>query len=126
MVTMGRFCRFVAFAVVGIAALAAPATAQTPGTDTTTTTSPTTLPDTTTSTTVITGGDAPPASVPDVPITVPPRDPPEGVAPQPGRVVAVNLRGARASALARQAAYTEAVALRTQLEQNLTLLQNRI
>lgn len=123
---MGRFSLFVALALVAGTTFAAPATAQTPTTAPTTTAPTTTTTSTTTTTTPATGGDAPPASVPDVSITVPPRDPPDGVAPQPGRVVSVNPRGARASVLARQAAYTEAVERRAQLDQDLTSLQNRI
>jgi murein DD-endopeptidase MepM/ murein hydrolase activator NlpD len=64
--------------------------------------------------------------VPADPITVPPRAPSGGVAPLPGRVVTVDLRGARASAVARQAAYADAVVHRTQLEQDLSALQTRV
>jgi murein DD-endopeptidase MepM/ murein hydrolase activator NlpD len=127
MVTMGRVRRFIALAVVGTAMAAAPAMAQTSSDDTATSTEPPPTTETTTTTTSpATGGDAPPESVPDSPITVPPREAPPGVSPQPGRVVTVNLRGARASALARQAAYADAVARRTQLEQDLTALQERV
>jgi hypothetical protein len=52
--------------------------------------------------------------------------PPRPDAAAAGYVVKVDLRGARASALARQAAYTDAVALRTQLELDLTNLQDNI
>jgi murein DD-endopeptidase MepM/ murein hydrolase activator NlpD len=125
MVVVGRVRRCIALAAAGTAMLTAPATAQSSTTDTTTTT--TTAPDTTTTTSPATGGDAPPESVPDVPITVPPRDvPTDGIAPPPARVVTVNLRGARASAVARQAAYADAVARRTQLEKDLALLQDRV
>ena len=96
--------------------------AQTSTTGTTTTTTP----PTTSTTTPATGGDAPPESVPDVPITVPPRDAPPGVSAPADRVVTVDLRAARASALARQAAYAEAVAQRTQFELELTQLQDRV
>jgi murein DD-endopeptidase MepM/ murein hydrolase activator NlpD len=127
MVTMGRVRRVLALAVVGITMSTAPAIAQTSTDDTTTTTTaPPTTETTTTTTSPATGGDAPPESVPDSPITVPPREAPPGVSPQPGRVVTVNLRGARASALARQAAYADAVAHRMQLEQDLTALQERV
>jgi murein DD-endopeptidase MepM/ murein hydrolase activator NlpD len=129
MVHVGRIRRLVALAAAVCAAagamVAAPAAAQTSTTDPATTTSPTTSPDPT-ATISPTDGDAPPASVPDVSITVPPREPPEGAAPQPGRVVSVNVRGARASVLARQAAYTEAVIRRAEFEQNLARLQSRI
>jgi len=129
MVHVGRIRRLVALAAAVCAAagamVAAPAAAQTSTTDPATTTSPTTSPDPT-ATISPTDGDAPPASVPDVSITVPPREPPEGAAPQPGRVVSVNVRGARASVLARQAAYTEAVTRRAEFEQNLARLQSRI
>lgn len=127
--------RVLVIAVVGVVLTAAPARAQESTTETTDTTSTTTPapppPDDTTTTTTPdpgTGGDAPPESVPDVPLTVPPRDPGSstGVAPLPGRVVTVDLRGARASALARQAAYADAVAHRVQLEQDLTGLQQQI
>ncbi|MEY2422556.1 MAG: peptidoglycan LD-endopeptidase LytH [Acidimicrobiaceae bacterium] len=124
---MGRVRRVLALAVVGITMSTAPAIAQTSTDDTTTTTTaPPTTETTTTTTSPATGGDAPPESVPDSPITVPPREAPPGVSPQPGRVVTVNLRGARASALARQAAYADAVAHRMQLEQDLTALQERV
>jgi murein DD-endopeptidase MepM/ murein hydrolase activator NlpD len=127
MVIVGRVRRFIALVAAVTALAASPAGAQTSTTDTTTTTSPPpTTTDATTTTSPATGGDAPPGSVPDVSVTVPPREPPEGVAPEPGRVVSVNLRAARASALARQAAYAEAVGRRTQLEQDLSLLQTRI
>ena len=121
---MGRVRRFIALVVAGIAMAATPAMAQTSTTDTTTTTTPAS--DTTTTTTPATDGDAPPESVPDVPVTVPPRDPVEGVAPLPGRVVTVSPRGARASAVARQAAYADAVTQRSQLEFDLTDLQRRV
>ena len=112
---MRRFRTFIALVVVIVAMTALPAArpaaAQTSTTDHTTTSTPppTTAPGTTTTTSPATGGDAPPASVPDDSITVPPREQPEGVAPEAGHVVSVNPRGARASVLARQAAYTEAV-----------------
>src|SRR5439155_24085976 len=46
--------------------------------------------------------------------------------PPPARLVRVDLRGARAGALARQAAWEEAVARRTQLEQTLSDLQQQV
>src|SRR5690349_14078877 len=78
-------------ALAGALAYAGPAVAQTPSTDettssteaTTSTSEPattTTAPDTTTTTAVDPGvnGDAPPESVPDVSVTIPPREPPTG------------------------------------------------
>lgn len=127
--------RLCVIAVVGVALTAAPARAQDATTDTTDTTTSTTAPappapgeTTTTTPDPGTTGDAPPESVPDVPLTVPPRQVVSGtgVAPLPGRVVTVDLRAARASAVARQAAYADAVAHRTQLEHDLTDLQQRI
>jgi murein DD-endopeptidase MepM/ murein hydrolase activator NlpD len=126
MMAVGRVRRFIAVAVVGIVMAAAPATAQTPPTSSTTTTTTPSPGATTTTTSPATGGDAPPESVPDVSITVPPREATDEVAPPPGRVVSVDLRAARASALARQAAYADAAALRTQLDQDLTGLQVRV
>ncbi|MEY2449247.1 MAG: peptidoglycan LD-endopeptidase LytH [Acidimicrobiaceae bacterium] len=130
---MGRVRWVVALVVtlVGVwtATAMSPAMAQTPPTDSTTTTTTTTTAGETTSTTTpdpSVGGDAPPESVPDVPITVPPRESTDGIAPLPGRVVRVDLRGARASALARQAAYAEAVTRRTQLQVDLGGLQERV
>ena len=117
---VGRVRRFIALAVAGTAMAAAPAMAQTPPSNSTTTTTTPPAGDTTTTTSPATGGDAPPESVPDVPITVPPRESTDAVPPPPGRVVSVDLRAARASALARQAAYADVVARRTQLEQDLT------
>jgi murein DD-endopeptidase MepM/ murein hydrolase activator NlpD len=119
MMAVGQVRRFIALALVGTAMATAPAMAQTPTTTSTTST-------TTTTTSPATTGDAPPESVPVAPITVPPRESTRGVAPLPGRVVSVDLRAARASAVARQAAYADVVAHRTQLEQDLTLLQDRV
>jgi murein DD-endopeptidase MepM/ murein hydrolase activator NlpD len=69
--------------------------------------------------------------VPEVPDTVPPREPPAGtgaaaVGPQPGQVVTVDLRAARASALAREALLEQAIAQHGQLEQTLKSLQDRV
>ena len=84
---MVRVVRFAVLTIVGITMAAPPAGAQTDTSDTTTTT--TTPPDSETTTTTSpdpgVDGDAPPESVPDVSITVPPREStPGGVAPWPG------------------------------------------
>ncbi|HEY2812181.1 MAG TPA: peptidoglycan DD-metalloendopeptidase family protein [Acidimicrobiales bacterium] len=76
-----------------------------------------------------TNGDAPPESVPQTPDTVPPEPAPStpgAVAPPPNRVVQVDVRTARASALARQAAYEAAVANRQQLEATLANVQGQV
>jgi murein DD-endopeptidase MepM/ murein hydrolase activator NlpD len=114
MVAVGRVRQFVVLIVAFTVMTGAPAMAQTDPTTTTTTPDPGV------------GGDAPPESVPDVPVTVPPRPATDGVAAPPGRVVKVDPRGARASALARQAVYADAVARRTQLEADLGLLHERV
>ena len=123
---MGRVRWVVALIVACTMLAAGPAGAQTDPTSTTETTTT----ETTTTTTPAdpgVGGDAPPESVPDVSVTVPPRQSTDGaiVAP-PGRVVKVDPRGARASALARQAVYADAVTRRTQLETDLSLLNERV
>src|SRR4051812_47141393 len=118
---------------------AAPAQAQTDDSTTTTTTTTTAPPVETTPSTLPPiptdpadgGGDAPPESVPVVPDTVPPREAPVqsgpgSVVPSQGRVVRVDLRGARANAVARQAAWEAAVAHRTELEQTLASLQDQV
>jgi murein DD-endopeptidase MepM/ murein hydrolase activator NlpD len=70
-------------------------------------------------------GDAPSETVPQVDITVPPRDPSTstgsaaGPAPIAGRVVKVDLRAARAAALERQALLDAATARRGELEAHL-------
>ncbi|MEY2431648.1 MAG: hypothetical protein QOC92_1373 [Acidimicrobiaceae bacterium] len=132
---MGRVRRWVAlfvpaFALVGSVVSVAPAHAQTPSTTTSTTTT-TTAPGASSTTTTSPHGDEPPAVVPDVSITVPPRDPPTGagaeaVAPPPGQVVAVDLRAARASALAREAVLEQAITHFGELEQSLKSLQDRV
>ncbi|HEV3227054.1 MAG TPA: M23 family metallopeptidase [Acidimicrobiales bacterium] len=76
-------------------------------------------------------GDAPPESVPNVSVTIPPREPPTGagagaVGPLPGRIVTVDLRAARASALARQGALEAATTLRSQLEASLEALHTKV
>lgn len=119
---MGRVREVVALVTATVLIAAAPALAQTD--PTTTTTAPSS--ETTTTTDPGVGGDAPPESVPDVPVTVPPRESTDGIIVPIGRVVRVDPRGARASALAHQAAYAEAVTVRTQLETDLGLLQERI
>ncbi len=134
MVPVRSVRRLGVIAVVCVALTAAPALAQGSTTDTTGTTTSTTTtttvpgdqPTTTTTPDPGVGGDAPPESVPDVPLTIPPRDTSDSVAPLPGRVVTVDLRAARASAVARQAAYADAVARRVQLEQDLSSLQQRV
>lgn len=131
MVPVRSVRRLGVIAAACVALTAAPALAQDSTTDTTDTTTSTTTPpldETTTTTTPDPGvvGDAPPESVPDVALTVPPREPTDGAAALPGRVVTVDLRAARASAVARQAAYADAVAHRVQLEQDLSSLQQRV
>jgi murein DD-endopeptidase MepM/ murein hydrolase activator NlpD len=136
MVTVLRVRRLGALLVVlASGAFAAPALAQTPPPvtipDPTTPTTVTLPGDTTTTTDPGVTGDAPPESVPTNPDTVPPRDPPAGtgadaVAPNPGRVVHVSTRTARANALARQAAYDDAVAHRQDVQTTLAALQAHI
>ena len=139
MVTMGRVRRVVALVVLaatGTGLTAAPALAQDlPPEETSTTTTTTAPPETTTTTTTIPpglppAGDAPPETAPNVPDTVPPRQvdvgDPSATVPRSGYAVRVDLRLARASALARQAAWEAAVSRRTQLEQTLTALQDKI
>jgi murein DD-endopeptidase MepM/ murein hydrolase activator NlpD len=116
------------------ALLAAPAGAQTGPSTTTTTTTTFTGPAPPTTTPADPGvvGDAPPESVPDTPDTVPPREAAPGdpaadaVSPRPGYVVRIDARAARASAAARQAAWEAAVARRTDLEQSLAALQDKV
>jgi murein DD-endopeptidase MepM/ murein hydrolase activator NlpD len=118
MVAVSRVRRVVLLVVAVTVMTGGPAMAQT---------DPSSTSSTTTTTDPAAGGDAPPESVPDVSVTVPPREQTDGVvAAPPGRVVKVDPRGARASALARQAVYADAVALRTQLETDLGLLHERV
>jgi murein DD-endopeptidase MepM/ murein hydrolase activator NlpD len=130
MVAVGRLRHLFALALLAVVATAVPAAAQTsttgPAETTTLPGETTTAPGETTTTSPAENGDAPPGSVPQVPDTVPPRDPSTGDTMPPGRVVAVSLGGARANALAREAAYNDAVARRTQLESDLAALQSRI
>lgn len=126
-----RASLFVALVALAVVVTGAPAGAQAVPTSSTTTTVPSDQPTTTTVPDPAVGGDAPPESVPVVPDTVPPRDVPADQAgaaltPPPATVVKVNLRGARASALARQAAWEDAVARRTQLEQALSGVQEQV
>jgi murein DD-endopeptidase MepM/ murein hydrolase activator NlpD len=141
-VTVSRLTGFVALVVLMSTLAGAPASPALAQTDdsTTTTTTPTTEPpppDTTPTTLPPlpidpgVSGDAPPESVPVVPDTVPPREAPapsgpSSVVPPQGRVVKVDLRGARANAVARQAAYEAAVAHRTDLENTLATLQDQV
>jgi murein DD-endopeptidase MepM/ murein hydrolase activator NlpD len=123
--------------LVALAVLAAPAIAQTePSTTepdpvtvpTITIPGQTTVPGETTTTDPGVTGDAPPESVPTNEDTIPPREPPASaeVGPNPGRVVHVDTRTARANLLARQVAYDDAVAHRQEVEGELTTLQAHI
>jgi murein DD-endopeptidase MepM/ murein hydrolase activator NlpD len=82
------------------------------------------------------GGDSPTEVVPVVDVTVPPRTdeaaltgPYAGQVPYamaPGRIVQVSVRSARTAALAAQAAYDTAVALRTSLEAKAAQLERTV
>src|SRR3954453_7255023 len=149
--------RWITQPVVMLLSVAAPAaraqqdptstTAAEPQTTTTTEGQPTntlpvdpgvTLPtDSTTTTSIVPGtdpvtGDAPPETVPDVDITVPPREPEtssgsaQGPVTVAGRLVRIDLRAARAAALEKQAPLDAATALRTQLEAHLADLHAQV
>src|SRR4051794_38555515 len=149
--------RWILVPVVMLLSVAAPAaraqqdptstTAAEPATTTTTEGQPTntlpvdpgvTLPtDSTTTTSIVPGtdpvtGDAPPETVPDVDITVPPREPEtssgsaQGPVTVAGRLVRIDLRAARAAALEKQARLDAATALRTQLEAHLADLHAQV
>ena len=130
-----RAALVLAIGIVSLAlAFALPAaTAQEGPPESTTTTVPTGGPTSTTEPVTDPNGDAPPETIPQVDVTVPPREPDPAVedagneiTEPPAWVVRVDVRAARAGSLAAKANLEAAIAQRTSLEGQLAALQAQI
>jgi murein DD-endopeptidase MepM/ murein hydrolase activator NlpD len=118
-----------------VLAIALPAARAQEGPPASTTTTVPTNGSSTTTTAPVTdpNGDAPPETIPQVDVTVPPRetdpaadDPAAEITEPPGRVVRIDVRGARARSLAAKATLEAATAQRVSVEAQLAALQAQI